>query len=70
MLDCGRGHSGIKFDNRNPADWLAGESQKARGYLQEVGAERLDFPATMRRASGEARRGDRDVRGSHTSSGD
>ena len=39
-------------------------------------AKILDFglakltPATMRRASGEARRGDRDVRGSRTSSGD
>ena len=27
VLDCGRGHSGIKFDNRSPQDWLARESQ-------------------------------------------
>src|SRR5260370_5839880 len=29
MLDCGRGHSGIKFNNRNPQDRLARESQGA-----------------------------------------
>ena len=33
-------HSGIKFDNRNPQDWLAGESQWARGHPREVGSER------------------------------
>jgi hypothetical protein len=44
MLDCGRGHSGIKLDNRNPQDWLAGESQWARGHLKEVGSERLFRP--------------------------
>jgi hypothetical protein len=40
MLDCGRGHSGIKFDNHNPQDWLAGESQWARGHLKKVGSAR------------------------------
>jgi hypothetical protein len=29
MLDCGRGHSGIKFNNRNPHDRLAREFQRA-----------------------------------------
>jgi hypothetical protein len=29
MLDCERGHSGIKFNNRNPQDRLARESQRA-----------------------------------------
>ena len=30
MLDCGRGHSGIKFDNRNPQDWLANLANKTK----------------------------------------